>query len=487
MAGKPSNTRSGCPPEPGNIRCLLSFWSFCPPVSLRTNLPLLEQAIRIRSLCRSFALVVAGSLSCLHTDPRIVAFSDLVAYLHNRLVRPSYRLSQSPLLFCDAIEHPGRLLRLLELTTVPFLRCYPMRQDLGYLQRRFTMRQKLPKSLLLLGAILLQPLTTVASPFPVHFAGLILRERACESPCGYYGQLCCSSSEECGTDSNGHAVCLASFEQRNNNGQWEYWTTTYVQTDYVTITSTGSSWVAAPTSDNGQCKPSLGETECGWTCCSASESCNAGECVEVGNSPIETAPAPTPPLRPTDTTGATITPTPPPGPTVPFIPPIGTDGSDGSEQPMPSEDGGGLSGGAIAGIVIGSLAGAAILLLLCCCLCVGTCVDRARGLLGLKGGSHSSSYTGSSSRSSRHGRTWFGAGPARPRPKKEKKSGLFGLGGMTTLALILGSIAVLLGLKKKKENRSEKSDTYYTGSSYYTYSYSGSSSSSSGHGRGGRR
>ena len=353
------------------------------------------------------------------------------------------------------------------------------------------MRQRISKSLLLLCAIILQPLTTTASPFPTQFVNLILRDRACENPCGYYGQLCCSSSETCGTDSNGQAVCSSNVEQRNDNGQWEYWTTTYVQTDYVTVTSTGSSWVPAPTSDDGQCKASLGEVQCGWTCCSASQTCDEGECVEAGNSPIETPPSPTPPLRPTDTTGATITPT--ATQTLPFIPPVGTDGS--STDPMPSEDndGGGLSGGAIAGIVIGSLAGAALLLLLCCCLCVGSCIDRARTILGLNGGNRTSSYTGSSSRSSRHGgggggRTWFGAGPARPGRNKKKKSGLFGLGWMAALGL---AIAVFLGLKRRND-RSEKTSTYY-GSSEYTYSsysYSGSSSSSSsssGPRRGGRR
>lgn len=339
------------------------------------------------------------------------------------------------------------------------------------------MRQVASRSVLLLAAILSQPLVTQASPFPVQFASFILHDRACENPCGYYGQLCCSASETCGTQSNGQAACLANIEQRDDNGQWEYYTTTFVQTDYVTVTSTGSSWITAPTPSTGQCSPSLGETECGSLCCSAAQTCGSpDQCVEAGNSPIETGPSPTPdpPLRPTATTGETAAPTPPP--TNPFIPPVDPDtGDSDSDSPENSEgEDEGLSGGAIAGIVIGALAGSALLLFLCCCLCVGSCVDRARGLLGLKGGSRSSSYTGSSSRTPR--RTWFGAGPARPKPKDKKKSGMF---GMATIGLILGAMAIFLGLKKKHKGRSEKSGSSYTGSSYYTYSYSGSSSSSS--------
>ncbi|KAL1953635.1 hypothetical protein VTO42DRAFT_2421 [Malbranchea cinnamomea] len=335
------------------------------------------------------------------------------------------------------------------------------------------MRQSVPGPLLLLTAFLLKLPATQASPFPIPFVSHLV-DRACENPCGYYGQLCCSASEVCTTDSNGQAACAANADQDDDDGQWEYFTITYVQTDYVTVTSTGSRWVAEPTSDNNaQCRAWLGESSCGDICCSAAEACEDAVCVEAGNSPIDTGgPSPTPPLRPTSTTGATVTVTQPPPTTVPFIPAIGT---DGNIAPMPSEGGGSLSGGAIAGIVIGSLAGAFILLLLCCCFCVGSTFDRLRALLGLKGGNRSSSYTGSS-RSSHHA-GWFGAGPARP--KKDKKSGLFGLGGIATLAVIIGAIAVCLGLKRKNKERSEKSYSYYTPSSYYTYSYYTSSSSSS--------
>ncbi|GBF65072.1 hypothetical protein TMEN_7789 [Trichophyton mentagrophytes] len=318
-------------------------------------------------------------------------------------------------------------------------------------------------------ALFLQLRLVAGSPFSTPSPTNSLVAREC-SPCGYYGQACCTSSEECATDSNNQAVCQP---KKAGNTQWEYFTTTFVQTDFVTVTSTGSRPISQPTGQP-QCKAEIGETECGSRCCSAAQSCNKDlVCVQAGGSPFPTTePAPTPPTRPTSTKGVTVT-TIPATTTVPFIPAVGTDGSSVIGITKGS---GGLSGGAIAGIVIGSIAGALILIFICICCCVGSCVDRVRAIFGLGGRrpARHSNYTRSSSYSSHHG--WFGGGGSRVSSEKRKKK--TGLMGLASLGVVIGAVALCLGLGRKKD---DKSTTYYTGSSYtYTSSSSSSSSSSSG-------
>ncbi|EEQ28634.1 hypothetical protein McanCB56680_001496 [Microsporum canis] len=315
-------------------------------------------------------------------------------------------------------------------------------------------------------ALFLQLQLVAASPFSTPQPTNSLTARDC-TPCGYYGQACCSASETCSTNSNNQAVCIPAG---SGGGQWEYFTTTYVRTDFVTVTSTGSRPISQPTGQP-QCKVEIGETECGSTCCTAAQSCNENlVCVQAGGSPFPTTnPAPTPPTRPTSTQGVTVT-TIPATTTIPFIPAVGTDGSSVIGITKGS---GGLSGGAIAGIVIGSIAGALILMLICICCCVGSCVDRVRAMFGIGGRkpSRHSAYTGSSSYSSHHG--WFGGGSRVSSEKnKKKKTGFLGL---ASLGVVIGAIALCLGLRRRKD---DKSTTYYTGSSY-TYSSSSSSSSSS--------
>ncbi|KAK2873804.1 hypothetical protein FQN49_002050 [Arthroderma sp. PD_2] len=317
--------------------------------------------------------------------------------------------------------------------------------------------------------LLLQLQLVAASPFSTPQPTHSLAAREC-SPCGYYGQACCLSNEECTTDSNNQATCRP--VKSGGGGQWEYFTTTYVQTDFVTVTSTGSRPISQPTGSQPQCKISIGETECGNTCCTAAQACNENlVCVQSGGSPFPTKPAPTPPTRPTSTEGVTVTAS--PTTTLPFMPAVGTDGSSVIGITKGS---GGLSGGAIAGIVIGSIAGALILLFICICCCVGSCIDRVRGIFGLGGRrkrTRHSSYTGSSSYSSHHG--WFGGGGG-SRPDSEKKKKKTGFLGLASLGVIIGAIALCLGLGRRKDDKS----TSYTGSSYYTYTTSSSSSSSSG-------
>ena len=63
------------------------------------------------------------------------------------------------------------------------------------------------------------------------------------------------------------------------------------------------------------------------------------------------------------------------------------------------------------------------------------------------------------------GRRWFGLRPAaRPRPVKKKS----GVGGWATVLGGLGGLAVVLGLKRKHDNKK----TEYSGSSYYSDYYS---------------
>lgn len=371
------------------------------------------------------------------------------------------------------------------------------------------------ESLLLLFLTILSrsPTTTLATPFPPQFnSRALLIPRSCDTPCGFYGQLCCLASETCATNYNGQAECTAEFEPRDSSGggggdsgKWETYTTTFVQTDYATVTSTGSRQLSAPTSrnnDDAKCENSLGESACGNICCSAAQACKSpGHCVESGSSPIETPPpgpsgSGSPQPSNTASSGA-------PSPTVPFIPPVGPSGSaTGTAAPITGGgDGGGggssggLSGGAIAGIVIGTLAGLFILLLLCACFCVGSVFDRIRALLGM-GRTRHSSYTGSTSygsgaRPHRPGRTWFGAGrhsSSSRSSRSDRPGGLFGLGKGTTFGLIAGAIAVALGLKKRhdrrRSRRTEKTDSRYGPGNSHPYTSSSSSSSS---GRGGRR
>ncbi|EQL35728.1 hypothetical protein BDBG_03544 [Blastomyces gilchristii SLH14081] len=335
-------------------------------------------------------------------------------------------------------------------------------------------------------------LTTHAFPFPLHFnTGLASRD--CK-PCGFYGQECCTTSQICTTNANNQAICIdftSVGKPRATEGQWETFTTTFVRTDLVTVTSVGSRFIAAPTSSSQiQCQLELGESACGTICCTAAQACKSeGQCVEAGSSPFDptVGPSPTPPSRPTSSGDATITTM--PTATVPFLPPVGTDGNP-LPPPAASTGGGGLSGGAIAGIVIGVIFGVLLLFLICLSACAKGAIAAILALLGLgkkKRESGSSTTHSFSDGDGRPGRTWFGYRPSRPPParysnsyssytEKSKKSGLFGLGKWTSIGLVLGALAICLGLRSKKKQQSPSSG--YS-DSYYYYDYSSSSSSSS--------
>ncbi|KAL2004074.1 hypothetical protein VTN02DRAFT_579 [Thermoascus thermophilus] len=315
-----------------------------------------------------------------------------------------------------------------------------------------------------------------ATPFPLEYDSVLLINRGCTNPCGYNGWLCCASSQTCSTNSDGQAVCLDGGGQ---SGQWEIFTTTFVQTetDVTTITSTYSSFVSKPTGNSGSCKPTLGETPCGDVCCSASQMCENKVCVDGASSayfssffaPTATA---TPPLRPTSSGIETVTQTGGPTTTMGFIAPVGTNGA--SLIGVKASSGGGLSGGAIAGIVIGVLAGVALLLFLWLCCCARGALDglvaccfgrRRRRETTYVEERYSHHAHGSNTAAAAQGRTWFGTRPSRTEERPKKDSGL---GMLATIGLFLGALALCLGLRRRRNRDDEKSEYTYS-SSYYPY------------------
>ncbi|KAL4933936.1 uncharacterized protein BDV17DRAFT_286741 [Aspergillus undulatus] len=303
-----------------------------------------------------------------------------------------------------------------------------------------------------------------------------LEERSCDNPCGYYSQLCCASGETCITDDNNQAVCSSSggssgsdSDSGSGSGQWEYYSSTWLVTDVdvQTKTSVWSSWIASPTSGSGSCRTDLGESECGDECCSASDICNENKkCVLAATTSIwatDTNTA-TPPVRPTDSNTVTETATATQG----FETPVTTDGSPALGVDAPEDDGG-LSGGAIAGIVVGTLAGVFLLFLLCLCLCARGLLNSILACLGC-GRKRRREETYVEDHYSHHthrpaGRTWFGTRPSGAH-EGEKKSRW---SSFATIGIVLGAIALCLGLRRKRDHDDEKSSTSYTYPSYYSY------------------
>ena len=367
-----------------------------------------------------------------------------------------------------------------------------------------------PTLLSFFAILLLSVRTSNAKPYPrdtpAPFQNNILEIRQCANPCGWQGQLCCAAAQSCYTDTMGEAQCGAGQATAAvGNGQWQYFTTTYVETDLVTVVTTYSSFIPATASARTQvvttapqpvatvvCNANLNQVACGSICCTSNQFCqNVGQCVNYGgssaNEPSTVFVAPTVSsasasnfLRPTSNTIETITSTGTATTTIPFQTPIGTDGS--AITGVTPVHNNGLSGGAIAGIVIGVLAGLFLLLLLCACCCFKSALDGLLSLLGLGGKKKRVETTYIEERHSHHGggtvtgggRRWFGTRPARvERPPPPKSSGL---GGFGAVAAFLGTLAVLLGLRRKVKRQEDKSE-YGTGSSY-SYSYTSESKSS---------
>ena len=297
-------------------------------------------------------------------------------------------------------------------------------------------------------------------------------EKRCENPCGFYHQVCCEAGEKCVTNDNGQAVCSGGSGGGGGGGggTWKVFTTTIVatETDLSTITSTWSSFVADETGSaggSGKCDSELGESVCGNTCCGAAYVCHKDQCI-VGSSSIWATATATPPVRGTSDSTVTQTATTTRG----FDAPVGTDGAPLLGANAPSH---GLSGGAIAGIVVGVIAGVFLLFLVCACLCCRGVIEALAACLGLGKRKRKDTYVDEHGHHHAHyahggrpeGRTWFGARP-HAHDSGEKKSKW---GGWATVGIILGALALCLGLKRR-QHHDEKSTEYTYPSSYYTYS-----------------
>ena len=318
-----------------------------------------------------------------------------------------------------------------------------------------------------------------------------LSARSCANPCGWSGQVCCGSGQTCTTNSAGQAACAGSAtgsgaEQADaENGQWEYYTTTYVETDLETYTSTyssffGSETSAAPAAISGiSCNSGLGESPCGTLCCATGQYCAyAGQCAASNNAGesssaltvVSTATAAaSAPVRPTSNAATTVTSTGSATTTVPYMTPT-AGGASASASSLPgmtaTTSNNGLSAGAIAGIVIGVLAGLFFLFIICAILCCKGLIDGILDFFGLRSRrNRRETYIEEEHRHS--GRTWYGARKPTTVTEKRKSSGI---GGLTGVAGALGLLAIALGLKRRSDRRrSEKAASRYTESSYDDY------------------
>ncbi|KAH7133653.1 hypothetical protein EDB81DRAFT_109313 [Dactylonectria macrodidyma] len=349
-----------------------------------------------------------------------------------------------------------------------------------------------------------------AKPYPrdnLHDAGFsYLMPRDCDSYCGADNQYCCESGEVC-TTLDQVATCIA------DGSYVGAIVTTWTETRTYTSTIM-TLWDAAPEATAGvDCIPQNSVQEaCGTICCAGWQTCaSTGQCsaksgMEDGTTIVVTSNGKvttqySAPYRVTGTTvittegvlsGSTASET---GSATSSSATATSDsdiiGADGDDNGT----GGGLSAGAIAGIVIGTIAGVALLLLLCfCCIVRGLWV----AIFGKKKDKDSSERVDVyEEHYSRHGsrpatvhskrpahKRWFGGGgaPSSAGSRREKKdSGKKWLG----IAGLAATLLALLNLKKDKKPSSKPSRSSRGSSrhsdSYYSYSdYTGSGSSSSG-------
>ncbi|KAL7788630.1 hypothetical protein V8C37DRAFT_388022 [Trichoderma ceciliae] len=351
-----------------------------------------------------------------------------------------------------------------------------------------------------------------AGPFPRGNAGdlaysYLLQRDVCDgTPCGSTSQYCCDSTELCTTLSGNVATCLAGYGA---------YTSTWTETRTFTTTFF-THWAPVPTPSAGvDCVPQDSQQEaCGAICCAGWQTCAfAGQC---SAKPGYAEPTPvviitngmtttqfSAPYRVTGTTTITTqvvqtgTGAGADTATATDTGASATSTSDGEAIGAGSKttNGGGLSPGAIAGIVIGTIAGVALLLLLCFC-----CIARGlwAAIFGRKRSGDSSvreeevieerySKGGSASaysRRDRHG-GWF-AGSSRPgastvvtdRREKRKSSG--GCWAWLGIGAVAATLFTLLNLKKDKRPNSRKTPSRYSGSYSYSEGTSNTVSSSSG-------
>ena len=348
--------------------------------------------------------------------------------------------------------------------------------------------------------------TVNAGPYPkdeLHDLGFsYLQDRDCVSYCGADNQYCCTQGQGCYTNAANVAYCSGTTANVLAASGYAVYTTTYTETDLVLRTSTYSSWYAAATtytpvpSATAVPVPAIctlaGETSCGVICCASDQDCaGSGWCTSRASSwtYVATATATTEtstysaPLRPTSGTGTTATVAVSATTTGTFLPAAT---ASGSSLPVVTTSGKGLSGGAIAGIVIGVIAGIILLLLICFCCIVKAGFDGLLALFGLGNRRRRSTErvetverysrhgSGTASRRETHGGWFGGSRPTRVTETRKKKSS--GFGGLGAVGAGLVGLAVILGLKRRHD-RKEKRERSDISSSYYTDSYTGTSAS----------
>lgn len=392
---------------------------------------------------------------------------------------------------------------------------------------------------------------TLAGPYPrddLHDTRNygFLQDRLCASYCGSANEHCCSDGEVC-TTSDSTAGCarttsaplspidsetvavytttwteveVAPLVQRDGGGESLY-TTTWTETETFTSTGTYGASSTAVAGGGGACTPTAGtgDIACGSICCATWQYCAyEGQCMSnAGATNTEASSYSTfsttmtthgstittqysAPYRVTGTgTGSTTTTT--------GTAESATATGSGNGTAVATTGGSTLSGGAIAGIVIGTLAGVVILLTICAC-----CIMRGlwHGLLALLGlgpkrkrrdrsretviieeerysrhGGAGAVRTSSHADRDRH-RSWFSgrpaasaAGESRRTSEKRRESNQTSWWG----AGALGTLLVLLGLRRDKKRR-QSTATKRTSrprstvsSSYFSDSYTASSPS----------
>jgi len=368
-----------------------------------------------------------------------------------------------------------------------------------------------PTLLSLLFTILSHTKTVQAIPLFNDFGLNFLQPRA--GNCGADLQYICLASESCVTTANAAgalvAACTSGAQVAPLAGGYAVYTTTYTETNLLLRTSTFTTswqaaatvgWIAPLTTGVASCLAEPLQHSCGAICCASNQKCQQlGSCVAIATSlwSIGDQPAPTvtsvpsgaAPVRPTSGALSTTTSTTKATTTVPFLAPATASGS--TLPIISSSGGGGLSPGAIAGIVIGVILGILFLLLICFCCILKGALSGILGLFGLgKKKRRTTERTETIEHYSRHGSAagasrrnthtgWFGASkPTTVSEKRKEKSS--GFGGLGAVGAGLAGLALVLGLKRKHDEKKANSRPAQSdiGSSYYTDSFTGTSASS---------
>lgn len=322
--------------------------------------------------------------------------------------------------------------------------------------------------------------------------------------CGWNNMYPCSEGQTCYT-SNNQAYCRTGQAQTAGGGDYQMFTTTFVVSQTYTVTSTYSSAIAVAT--GGTCNTAVGQHPCNPSlCCAADQWCDRG--AQCRQNSVAGSPGLSPGLPPATVTVTTMTVGGVPTTISNFIAPTSVSivtitssgtatttqaletpiGTSGATLPAVTAQaqtgGGGLSPGAIAGIVIGVLVGLFILFVILTCLCCKGIYDLIFGRKKKKETetfvqTHHSAH-GSRPSSRPPPRRFFGILPGvldRP-DRPEKKSS--GLGGLATVVGGLGTLAAILGIKRKFDERKQEQKSEYTASNvYYSDYYTDTSASKS--------